>query len=65
MRGSVGSNCNTIIYTRKLKKTTKNCRNCKYLKSNEFTNKTYCNKFKMSVTDCNNAKVCKEYHNKH
>ena len=65
MRGSVGSNCNTIIYIRKLNKTTKNCRNCKYLRFNEFTNKTYCNKFTMSVTDCNNAKVCKDFYNKH
>ena len=64
MKGVTGTNCGTIIYTRQLKKTTKNCRNCNNSKSGEFGNSVYCKEFKINISDCNNAKVCSKYKNK-
>ena len=49
MKGATGTNCGTIIYTRQLKKTTKNCRNCNNSKSSEFGNSVYCKEFKIMI----------------
>lgn len=60
---NTGVNTSTIIYTRRLRKDKKDCRNCIYSKATKQYNRVFCNKFVMSM-DSSNAKVCSKYLNK-
>lgn len=45
----------------KLKPTTRNCRNCKHYRKQKYG---YCTRFKISVSDVTNARLCKGFENK-
>lgn len=62
-KGQIGvSMGGSIEYTRQLKPTTKNCRNCKKYKASGRCG--ICRQFGITITDTTNAKYCKEFDGK-
>ena len=49
----------------KPKKTAKNCRNCSYRKDDNDRKIGWCYKFKITISDNTNARLCKGFKNKH